>query len=159
MNFSQILRDIEGWLENSFISLKQDLIFIILWGLSQFMQKCHIDQWNVVILILRYVKENPGQGLSYESKGNTQVLGYCDANYAGYSIDKRSTTGYCVFLGGNLIYWKSKKQSVVSRFSAKVEYTSITLVATCELLWIQFICSRPGAYDLYAPAWGAVFEI
>ncbi|XP_014491791.1 uncharacterized protein LOC106754289, partial [Vigna radiata var. radiata] len=45
---------------------------------------------------------NPGQGLLYEDKGSTQIEGYCDADWAGSPIDRRSTTGYCVLLGGNL---------------------------------------------------------
>lgn len=51
------------------------------------------DHWNVVLRILRYIKRPPGQGLLYEDKGNTQVLGYCDADWAGCPIDRRSNTG------------------------------------------------------------------
>ena len=89
-----------------------------------------------MICILRYVKGNPGQGLLYENKGSTQVVAYCDADWAGCPIDRRSTTGYCVFLGGNLVSWESKKQSVVARSSAEAEYRSMAL-ATCELVWIK----------------------
>jgi len=76
---------------------------------SQFMQNPHLDHWNVVMCILRYVKRAPEQGLLYEDKGNTQLLGYCDADWADCPMDRRSTSGYCVFIGGNLISWKSKK--------------------------------------------------
>jgi len=94
-----------------------------------------------MIHILRYVKGNLGQGLLYENKGSTQVKAYCDANWAGCPIDKRSTTGYCVFLGGNLVSWKSKKQSVVARSSAEVKYRFIAL-ATCELVWIKQLLQK-----------------
>ena len=103
---------------------------------SQFMQNPHVDHWNAVMRILRYVKKAPGQGLLYEDKGNTQVSGYCDADWAGCPIDRRSTSGQCVFVGGNVISWKTKKQTVVARFSAEAEYRSMAIV-TCELMWIK----------------------
>ena len=47
-------------------------------------------------------------------------------------------SGYSVFIGGNLIFWKSKKQDIVARFSAEVEYRAMTL-ATCELIWLKHL--------------------
>ena len=53
---------------------------------SQFMQSPHNDHWDAVIRILRYIKRTPGQGLLYEDKGNTQIVGFCDADWAGSPI-------------------------------------------------------------------------
>ncbi|XP_052728811.1 secreted RxLR effector protein 161-like [Vigna angularis] len=103
---------------------------------SQFMQAPCIDHWNALIRILRYVKKAPGQGLLYEDKGSIHVSGYCDADWAGSPIDRRSTTGYCVFLGGNIISWKSKKQNVVARSTAEAEYRAMASL-TCELIWVK----------------------
>ena len=50
----------------------------------------------------------------------------------------RSTTGYCTFLGGNLVFWRSKKQNVVARSSAKAEFRAMA-VEVCELLWVNII--------------------
>ena len=69
----------------------------------------------------------------YENRGHTQVIGYCDADWTGLSVDRRSTSGYCVFIGDNLMSWKSKKQDVVVRSSVEAEYRTIAL-ATCELI-------------------------
>ncbi|RVW44593.1 Retrovirus-related Pol polyprotein from transposon TNT 1-94 [Vitis vinifera] len=80
----------------------------------------------------------PGQGVLYENRGHTQVVGYTDADWAGSPTDRRSTSGYCVFIGGNLISWKSKKQDVVARSSAEAEYRAMAL-ATCELIWLRHL--------------------
>ncbi|RVW85438.1 Retrovirus-related Pol polyprotein from transposon RE1 [Vitis vinifera] len=79
-----------------------------------------------------------GQGVLYENSGHTQVVGYTDADWAGSPTDRRSTSGYCVFIGGNLISWKSKKQDVVARSSAEAEYQAMAL-ATCELIWLRHL--------------------
>ncbi|RVW48502.1 Retrovirus-related Pol polyprotein from transposon TNT 1-94 [Vitis vinifera] len=104
---------------------------------SQFLQSPCDSHWDAVIRILRYIKSTPGQGVLYENRGHTQVVGYTDADWAGSPTDRRSTSGYCVFIGGNLISWKSKKQDVVARSSAEAEYRAMAL-ATYELIWLRF---------------------
>ncbi|RVW69943.1 Retrovirus-related Pol polyprotein from transposon TNT 1-94 [Vitis vinifera] len=105
---------------------------------SQFLQSPCDSHWDAVIRILRYIKSTPGQGVLYENRGHTQVVGYTDADWAGSPTDRRSTSGYCVFIGGNLISWKSKKQDVVARSSAEAEYQAMAL-ATCELIWLRHL--------------------
>ncbi|RVW26617.1 Retrovirus-related Pol polyprotein from transposon TNT 1-94 [Vitis vinifera] len=105
---------------------------------SQFLQSPCDSHWDAVIRILRYIKSTPGQGVLYENRGHTQVVGYTDADWAGSPTDRRSTSGYCVFIGGNLISWKSKKQDVVARSSAEAEYRAMAL-ATCELIWLKHL--------------------
>ena len=100
---------------------------------SQFLQSPCDSHWDVMIRILRYIKGTPGQGVLYENRGHTQIVGYCDADWADSPADRRSTSGYYVFIGDNLISWKSKKHDVVARSSVEAEYRAMTL-ATCELI-------------------------
>ena len=76
------------------------------------MQNPSIDHANVVIHILRYLKKVLGQGLLYEDQWNTQIFGYCDADWVSSPMDRPTTIGYCVLLGGNIISCKSKQQNV-----------------------------------------------
>ena len=63
---------------------------------------------------------------------------FTDADYAGSLVDRWSTTGYCTFLGGNLVTWRSKKQNVVARSSAEAEFRAMAQ-GVCELLWLKTI--------------------
>ncbi|XP_068319446.1 uncharacterized mitochondrial protein AtMg00810-like [Pyrus communis] len=122
---------------------------------SKFMHSTTFEHFNIVKRILRYLNESVGCGIVMKNNRSTQIMGYCDANWAGNSIDRKSTTGYCIFVGGNLVTWKSKKQAVVARSSVEAEYRSMTST-TCELVWLcKLLCdlgvfnsqSMPRYYD------------
>jgi hypothetical protein len=78
--------------------------------------------------LLRYLRHTYNYGLmiTNDKSKSTQLTCYSDADYAGDSDDSKSTSGFCVFLNGNLILWKSKKQITVSRSSCESEYISLS---------------------------------
>ncbi|BBH02385.1 hypothetical protein Prudu_012927 [Prunus dulcis] len=85
---------------------------------SQFMHSPSEDHMGAVTRILRYLKVTLAR----------DVEGYTDADWAGSATDRRSTSGYFTFVGGNLVTWRSKKQKVVSRSSAEAEYRGMAMV-------------------------------
>ncbi|CAL9005272.1 unnamed protein product [Prunus brigantina] len=70
---------------------------------SQFMHSPSISHRNAVDRILRYLKSAPRKGLMFSKNGDLEVVGYTDANWASSITDKRSTSGYFTFMGGNLV--------------------------------------------------------
>lgn len=79
---------------------------------SQFMHASTIVHLEVAYRILRYLKDL-GLGLLYTANNALWVKTYTNANWAGLVLDWRSTSGYCMFIIGNLVTWRSKKQLVL----------------------------------------------
>ncbi|KAB2614533.1 hypothetical protein D8674_039240 [Pyrus ussuriensis x Pyrus communis] len=103
------------------------------------------SHFNLVKRLLRYLKGSVGRGIIMEKNESTEITGYCDADWAGNSIDRKSTTGYCTFVGGNLVTWKSKKQAVVARSSTEAEYRAMASTA-CELIWLKGLLCDLGVF-------------
>ena len=89
---------------------------------SQFMHRPSKDRMDAVMRILRYLKSSPRKGLMFSKNDHLNVDGYIDADWARNITDRKSTSGYFTFVGGNLVTWRSKKQKVVALFSAKAEF-------------------------------------
>ncbi|GKB44283.1 ribonuclease H-like domain-containing protein [Tanacetum coccineum] len=64
------------------------------------------------------------------------LIAYSDADWRGCPSTRRSTSGYCVFLGDNLLFWFSKRQQTISGSSAEAEYQGVTNVVA-ETAWIH----------------------
>jgi hypothetical protein len=85
---------------------------------SQFLHQPNEIHLQAAIGIVQCFKGTPSRGIFFERNGSLGLEAYTDVDYAVLTMDRRSPIGYCTFLGGNLVTWKSKKQSVVSRSSA-----------------------------------------
>ncbi|RVW86908.1 Retrovirus-related Pol polyprotein from transposon RE1 [Vitis vinifera] len=112
-------------------------------AVSQFMHSPTEEHMEAVYRILRYLKMTPGKGLFFRKTENRDTEVYSDADWAGNIIDRRSTSGYCSFVWGNLVTWRSKKQSVVARSSAETEYRALAQ-GICEGIWIKRVLSELG---------------
>ncbi|XP_076919813.1 secreted RxLR effector protein 161-like [Bidens hawaiensis] len=109
---------------------------------------------DAALRVLRYLKAAPALGILYSDQGHCRVgafteegdgriSGFSDTDWAGCPISRRSTTGYYVFVGGNLVSWKSKKQHTVSRSSAESEYRAMADV-TLDMTWIRRLLMELG---------------
>ncbi|KAJ0985382.1 hypothetical protein J5N97_003738 [Dioscorea zingiberensis] len=104
-------------------------------AVSQYMHAPTELHLQAVKRILRYVKGTLPYGLFFSPSPPTGLLAYSDADWAGCPDTRRSISGYCIYLGDNLIAWSSKKQPTVSRSSCESEYRALAVTAA-EVLWV-----------------------
>lgn len=86
--------------------------------------------------ILRYLKGTTNIGILYKQDGSDKCVGYSDADWAGDTSDRKSTSGYIFMLSGGLISWSSKKQKCVALSTAEAEYVALSGAAQ-ECLWLK----------------------
>ena len=112
--------------------------------LSQFLQTPTVAQWNACKHILRYVKGTLSHGLLFKPASLFTLEGYSDSDWATNIDDRKSISGICVFLGGNLITWSSRKQKAVARSSTEAEYRALSSAATDLIMWVQHLLTEIG---------------
>lgn len=86
--------------------------------------------------VLRYVQGTLDLGLRFVASTHQSLVAYSDADWGGCPDTRRSTSGYCIFLGDNLISWSSKRQPTISRSSAEAEYRGVAN-AVAEATWVR----------------------
>ncbi|GJR74609.1 putative ribonuclease H-like domain-containing protein [Tanacetum coccineum] len=103
-------------------------IMFALCACSRFQVTPKVSHLHAVKMIFRYLKGQPKLGLWYPRNSPFDLLAYFDSDYAGASLDRKSTTGGCQFLGCILISWQCKKQIVVATSYTEAEYV---VAASC----------------------------
>ncbi|BBG96307.1 HXXXD-type acyl-transferase family protein, partial [Prunus dulcis] len=114
---------------------RPDIAYIVS-VVNQFMHSRSVSRWNAIDRILRYLKSAPENGLMFSKNGNLEVVGYTDVDSAGSITDRLSTSSYFIFVGGNLVTWRSKKKKMFSQSKEEAEYKGMAQ-EVCELLWIR----------------------
>jgi histone deacetylase 1/2 len=109
----------------------------------QFLHAPTTVHWAAVKRILRYLKQSTNVGLKINRSSSLLVSAFSNADWAGCLDDRRSTGGFAVFLGANLVSWSARKQATISRSSTEAEYKALAN-ATTEVLWIQTLLMKLG---------------
>ncbi|GJY42732.1 putative ribonuclease H-like domain-containing protein [Tanacetum coccineum] len=104
--------------------------------LYRFQVQPKASHMHAVKRIFRYLKGQPTLGLWYPKDSPMDLIAYSDSDYAGASIDRKSTIGGCQFLGCRLISWQCKKQTIVANSTTEAEYIA---ASNCcgQVLWLQ----------------------
>ncbi|XP_026436607.1 uncharacterized protein LOC113334606 [Papaver somniferum] len=114
---------------------RPDLAYVVN-KVCHFMHAPTVFHWSLVKRILRYLKNTSTFGILLRPYPSLQLSfsAYVDSDWAG-SLEDRRTSGYCIFLGGNIISWSARKQKKISRSSTEAEYRGLA-IATAEIMWI-----------------------
>ncbi|GKD36261.1 uncharacterized mitochondrial protein-like protein [Tanacetum coccineum] len=94
-------------------SSRHDIIFAVC-AYARYQVNPKVSHLHAVKRIFRYLKGQPKLGLWYPKDSPFDLVAYTDSDYAGASLDRKSTTGCCQFFGCRLISWQCKKQTVVA---------------------------------------------
>ncbi|GJS81156.1 putative ribonuclease H-like domain-containing protein [Tanacetum coccineum] len=114
---------------------RPDIMFVVC-ACARFQVTPKVSHLHAVKRIFRYLKGQPKLGLWYPRDSPFDLEAFSDSDYAGASLDRKSTTGGCQFLGKRLISWQCKKQTIVANSTTEAEYVA---AANCcrQVLWIQ----------------------
>ncbi|GJW71762.1 putative ribonuclease H-like domain-containing protein [Tanacetum coccineum] len=116
-------------------AFRPDIMFAVC-ACTRFQVTPKTSHLHAVKSILRYLKGQPKLALWYPRDSPFYLESFSDSNYAGASLDRKSTTGGSQFLGKRLISWQCKKQTIVTNSTTEAEYVA---TANCcgQVLWIQ----------------------
>lgn len=109
------------------------------------MQKPLNTHFQQLKRLLRYLK-GTSKYYIHLTTGSLQLYVYSDSNWAGDNNDRKSTSGFCAFLGKNLISWSTKKQPTVARSSTEAEYRALASAAS-DITWLRQLLKDFGLHQ------------
>ncbi|GJY27519.1 putative ribonuclease H-like domain-containing protein [Tanacetum coccineum] len=116
-------------------SSRPDIMFVVC-ACSRFQVQPKASYMHAVKRIFRYLKGQPILGLLYPKDSPLELIAYSESNYVGASLDRKSITGGCQFLGCRLVSWQCKKQTIVANSTTEAEYIDASNYYA-QVLWLQ----------------------
>ncbi|XP_053960369.1 uncharacterized protein LOC128864606 [Anastrepha ludens] len=114
--------------------------------LSQFNRHPHEEHFKAAKHVLRYLKQSSAAKITYSSTGENLVC-YTDSDWAGDVSDRKSYSGYVVFMSDGLVSWESKKQSIVALSTMEAKYIALCQGAK-DVVFLRALLREMG-YDGY----------
>jgi len=149
-----------------YVTLSRPDISFAVNKVCQYMHAPTENHWTAVKRILRYLKGTADYGLllrhasgstlhaftdaHWQLSHNSPFRAYSDSDWAGCPDDRRSTGGYAIYLGSNLISWTARKQRTVSRSSTESEYKALA-DTVAEIIWLKALLQELGISTSVSP--------
>ena len=106
--------------------------------LNQYLSNPSVFHWQACKRVLRYLQYTVDYGLQFYSSRSFNLTAFSNTDWGSDLNDRKSVGGYSEYLANNLVSWSSKKQHIVSRSTAELEYRALALTTT-EVLWIIYL--------------------
>jgi hypothetical protein len=127
------------------LGTRVDIAFAVI-KLARFTSNPNKIHFTVVKRVYKYLKGTINCGINYyKDSNNHYISSYYDTDYVGDIISTKSTTGYIILLGGGIISWKSKLQSIITQSTTETEYIAINAVIK-EAVYIKALLEELGYY-------------
>ena len=127
------------------VCTRPDIAFVV--GLlGRYLSNPGSQHWKAAKKVLRYLQGTKDLMLTYQRTSLLDVVGFCDADFAGCIDDKKSTTGYIFMMAGGVVSWKSVKQTLTASSTMEAEYVAC-YEACCHAMWMRNFVSALGVVD------------
>lgn len=127
------------------VCTRPDIAFVV-GMLGRYLSNPGSQHWKAAKKVLRYLQGTKDLMLTYQRTSLLDVVGFCDADFAGCIDDKKSTTGYIFMMAGGAVSWKSVKQTLTASSTMEAEYVAC-YEACCHAMWMRNFISALGVVD------------